>query len=116
MPTCGSKAQINKRRKNLESVRCTRIKDAASSISRFRSSLETHLVQRGISAPVPPDPPSFAQSLLESLSESQSTVFSRVVIVDVEIPLALQVERHLTVLGERGEHLDLGEKGAVAYQ
>lgn len=76
----------------------------------------THLVQRGISAPVPPDPPSFAQSLLESLSEGQSAVFGRVVVVNVKIPLALQVERHLTVLGERGEHLDLGEKGAVTYQ
>jgi hypothetical protein len=39
-----------------------------------------------------------------------------VVVVDVEIPLALQVERHLTVLGERGEHLDFSNKGAITYQ
>lgn len=64
-----------------------------------------HLVERRKAGAVAPDALALAEGLLERLAEGNGTVLDRVVVVDLEVALALELERHLAVLGERVQHL-----------
>ena len=66
---------------------------------------KTHLVEGRKASAVPPDALALAERLLERLAERDGAVLDRVVVVDLEVALALELERHLAVLGERVEHL-----------
>lgn len=70
----------------------------------------THLIQRSEPSPVPPDTLPLSESELEGLSQCESTVLRRVVVVDLEISFAVKSERHLSVLGHSVEHLKLEEE------
>lgn len=65
----------------------------------------TNLIQRSVSRPIPLDPPSLAQRKLESLSQSERTILSGVVVVDLEIPFTVESEGHAAVLGQSMQHL-----------
>lgn len=65
-----------------------------------------HFIKGSVSISISLDTLPLSKSLLESFAKSQSTVFGRVVVINVKVALALQLERHATVLCERCEHLD----------
>lgn len=56
-----------------------------------QSSISSYLIERCIGGSVSLDSPSLAQSLFEGVPESDSTIFSGVVVVDVKVSLALKV-------------------------
>ena len=80
---------------------------------RGASNTATHLVERGVGKAVSLDTLPLAESLLERSSQGQRAVLGRVVVVDVQVTLAVERERHASVLGQRGEHLRVsaGRKG-----
>lgn len=65
----------------------------------------THLVERGKAGAVPPDASPFTERELERLADRERAVLGRVVVVDFQVALALDLERHAAVLGESVEHL-----------
>lgn len=65
----------------------------------------THFIKRRISVSVSLDTLSLPKCLFERFAKSQRAVFRRVVVVNVEIAFAFQLERHAAVLCERCKHL-----------
>ena len=65
----------------------------------------THLVERGKAGAIPPDASPFTERELERLADRERAVLRRVVVVDFQVALALDLERHAAVLGESVEHL-----------
>lgn len=63
------------------------------------------LVEGRVGVAVALDAAALAESLLERLAEGDAAVLDRVVVVDLEVALALQVELEAAVLRERGQHL-----------
>lgn len=64
-----------------------------------------HFIKRRISVSVSLDPLSLSKCLFERFPKRQRTVFRRVVVINVEIAFAFQLERHAAVLCERCKHL-----------
>lgn len=86
--------------------------DQPAVLSCRRDRATTHLVERRKPSAVPPDAPSLAQSLLERLAQRQRTVLGRVVVVHLQVSLALELKRHLAMLGEGVQHLRGGRRGS----
>ena len=63
------------------------------------------LVQRRESRAKALDAPNLAQRLSERLAQGNRTVLRRVVVIDPQVALALQLQRHAAVLGERMQHV-----------
>jgi hypothetical protein len=59
----------------------------------------TYLVKRSVGVAVSLDTFSLTKSLLECLSQSKSSVLCRVMVIDMQITFALEVQRHSSVLG-----------------
>lgn len=78
---------------------------AQKEANRYRERGGTHLVERGKAGAVPPDPSPFTERELERLADRERAVLGRVVVVDFQVALALDLERHAAVLGESVKHL-----------
>jgi len=63
------------------------------------------LVQRRMARPEAPHAADRAERLLEGGAQRQRTVLGRVVVVNPQVALALQLQRQAAVLGERVQHL-----------
>lgn len=63
------------------------------------------LIQRRKSRAKALDAADLAQRLSKSLAESNRTVLRRVVVIDPQVALALQLQRHAAMLGERMQHV-----------
>lgn len=83
---------------------CSQRRGVSRRIARQKTA-QTHLVERSIGEAVSLDTLSLSQSLLERSSKSQGAVLGRVVVVDVQVTLAVERERHASVFGQRSEHL-----------
>lgn len=78
-----------------------------------------HLIERREASPVPPDPPPLAESEFERLSDRERAVLGRVVVIDLQVAFALDLQAHAAVLGEGVEHLLASEyrsKGSKSGQ